>query len=118
MDCANTRLVHQQEKYSNTDAYLKAENLKKADAFKIRGAYCIIHGPDGAHKARGIVSRSAGSHARRVRTPRKNSARMRRLSCRKPPPKQILKKPAPMAQKMALESGSFCNAKAAGVEYG
>ncbi|HHB81697.1 MAG TPA: pyridoxal-phosphate dependent enzyme, partial [Aliiroseovarius sp.] len=42
---------------------LKAENLQRTGAFKIRGALSRMHGLSAAEKARGVVSYSSGNHA-------------------------------------------------------
>lgn len=45
---------------------LKAENLQRTGAFKIRGAYNRVCSLDAAERARGVVCASAGNHAQAV----------------------------------------------------
>jgi len=45
---------------------LKTENLQRAGAFKIRGAYNRIHGLSEEERGRGVVAASAGNHAQGV----------------------------------------------------
>jgi threonine dehydratase len=47
-------------------AYLKCENLQRAGAFKIRGAYTRMSRLSAAEKAAGVVAASAGNHAQGV----------------------------------------------------
>ena len=44
-------------------AFLKAENLQRAGAFKFRGAYNAVAGLDPATRARGVLGFSSGNHA-------------------------------------------------------
>ncbi len=48
------------------DVYLKAENLQRTGAFKIRGAYNRISTMTGAERAAGVVAASAGNHGQAV----------------------------------------------------
>ena len=45
---------------------LKAENLQRIGAFKIRGAYNKIASLSGADRARGVIAHSSGNHAQGV----------------------------------------------------
>jgi threonine dehydratase len=47
-------------------AYLKCENLQRAGAFKIRGAYTRMSRLSAQEKAAGVVAASAGNHAQGV----------------------------------------------------
>ena len=51
---------------SGNEVYLKAENLQRAGAFKIRGAYNKIHSLTAEERKRGIVAHSSGNHAQGV----------------------------------------------------
>ncbi|MEV6526965.1 threonine ammonia-lyase [Longispora sp. NPDC051575] len=46
--------------------WLKCENLQRAGAYKVRGAYVRIARLSGAERARGVVAASAGNHAQGV----------------------------------------------------
>ncbi len=48
------------------DIYLKAENLQRTGAFKIRGAYNKIASLTDEAKAKGLIASSAGNHAQGV----------------------------------------------------
>jgi threonine dehydratase len=49
-----------------TAVRLKCENLQKAGAFKIRGAYTMISRLSPAERARGVITYSSGNHAQAV----------------------------------------------------
>lgn len=51
---------------SGTEVWLKAENLQRAGAFKIRGAYNKIHSLSAEERRRGVVAHSSGNHAQGV----------------------------------------------------
>jgi threonine dehydratase len=51
---------------TGAEVFLKAENLQRAGAFKIRGAYNKIAGLDPGTRQRGVVSYSSGNHAQGV----------------------------------------------------
>ena len=51
---------------TDTDVYLKCENLQRAGSFKIRGAYLRISKLTSEERARGVVAASAGNHAQGV----------------------------------------------------
>ncbi len=48
------------------DVWLKCENLQRAGAFKLRGAYNRIRALSPAQKAKGVVAHSSGNHAQGV----------------------------------------------------
>ncbi len=50
----------------NNDVVLKREDLQPIFSFKIRGAYNRIAHLDGAERARGVITASAGNHAQGV----------------------------------------------------
>jgi threonine dehydratase len=54
------------DQQSGNAVYLKAENLQRAGAFKIRGAYNKIHSLSADERKRGIVAHSSGNHAQGV----------------------------------------------------
>ncbi|MGH2569204.1 MAG: threonine ammonia-lyase [Bacteroidota bacterium] len=51
---------------SGNAVHLKAENLQRAGAFKIRGAYNKIHSLSAEERRRGVVAHSSGNHAQGV----------------------------------------------------
>jgi len=51
---------------TNNQIYIKAENLQKTGAFKIRGAYNKLEQLSEAEKVAGVVTASAGNHAQGV----------------------------------------------------
>ncbi|HEX9829046.1 MAG TPA: threonine/serine dehydratase [Bacteroidota bacterium] len=51
---------------SGNEVFLKAENLQRAGAFKIRGAYNKIHSLSPEERRRGVVAHSSGNHAQGV----------------------------------------------------
>ena len=51
---------------SNTDVWLKCENLQKAGAFKFRGACNAVFSLSDAEAAKGIITHSSGTHAQAV----------------------------------------------------
>jgi threonine dehydratase len=51
---------------SGADAYLKAENLQRSGAYKIRGATYKLSRLSEAERARGVIAASAGNHAQGV----------------------------------------------------
>lgn len=51
---------------SGNEVFLKAENLQRAGAFKIRGAYNKIHSLSPDERRRGVVAHSSGNHAQGV----------------------------------------------------
>ncbi len=51
---------------SGNQVWLKAENLQRAGAFKIRGAYNKIHSLSTEERRRGVVAHSSGNHAQGV----------------------------------------------------
>lgn len=61
-----TDLVHAPKLNSESDIYLKPENLQITGSFKIRGAYYRISQLTDEEKARGVVACSAGNHAQGV----------------------------------------------------
>lgn len=50
----------------DADVRLKCENLQRAGAFKIRGAYTMISALDGSARRRGVITYSSGNHAQAV----------------------------------------------------
>ncbi|MBN2221614.1 MAG: threonine ammonia-lyase, partial [Vallitaleaceae bacterium] len=50
----------------HSQVYLKAENLQRTGAFKIRGAYYKIFNLSEEERARGLIASSAGNHAQGV----------------------------------------------------
>ncbi|MEQ8763624.1 MAG: threonine/serine dehydratase [Planctomycetota bacterium] len=48
------------------DVWLKCENLQRAGAFKLRGAYNRIRALSPAQKSKGVVAHSSGNHAQGV----------------------------------------------------
>ena len=50
----------------NGPVYYKCENVQRAGAYKMRGAYVRISRLSGAERARGVVAASAGNHAQGV----------------------------------------------------
>ena len=53
-------------KFTNSNVYLKLENLQNTGSFKIRGAYNKIFHLTDDEKKRGVVCASAGNHAQGV----------------------------------------------------
>ena len=51
---------------TGVDVYLKAENLQRTGAYKLRGAFNRISKLSADEKARGVVAASAGNHAQGV----------------------------------------------------
>ena len=51
---------------SERPVLLKAENLQRTGAFKIRGAYNTIAQLSGEERGRGVVTASAGNHGQAV----------------------------------------------------
>jgi len=51
---------------SRNRVFLKAENLQRIGAFKIRGAYNKIHSLSAEDRRRGVVAHSSGNHAQGV----------------------------------------------------
>lgn len=54
------------DRHSGNSVFLKAENLQRIGAFKIRGAYNKIATLTEAEKRRGVVAHSSGNHAQGV----------------------------------------------------
>ncbi|HLF19710.1 MAG TPA: threonine/serine dehydratase [Bacteroidota bacterium] len=54
------------DKHCRNRVYLKAENLQRIGAFKIRGAYNKIHSLSPEERQRGVVAHSSGNHAQGV----------------------------------------------------
>ncbi|MCI0707576.1 MAG: threonine/serine dehydratase [Ignavibacteriae bacterium] len=52
--------------HSGNEVFLKAENLQRAGAFKIRGAYNKIYSLSPEERCRGVVAHSSGNHAQGV----------------------------------------------------
>lgn len=52
--------------HTGHDVYLKAENLQRTGAYKLRGAYNRISKLTAEERARGVVAASAGNHAQGV----------------------------------------------------
>ncbi len=61
-----TDLVHAPKLNTESDIYLKPENLQITGSFKIRGAYYKISQLSDEEKAKGVVACSAGNHAQGV----------------------------------------------------
>jgi threonine dehydratase len=57
---------HTFDEHSGNEVFLKAENLQRAGAFKIRGAYNKIHSLSPDERRRGVVAHSSGNHAQGV----------------------------------------------------
>ena len=51
---------------SDTDIYLKTENLQRTGSFKLRGAYYKISQLSDEAKSHGVIACSAGNHAQGV----------------------------------------------------
>ena len=51
-----------QQRTDALEVRLKCENLQRAGAFKLRGAYTMIAGMDPAERARGVITYSSGNH--------------------------------------------------------
>ncbi|GHD09561.1 threonine ammonia-lyase [Zhihengliuella salsuginis] len=51
---------------SDSEVFLKCENLQRAGSFKVRGAYVRMARLSDEEKARGVVAASAGNHAQGV----------------------------------------------------
>ena len=51
---------------TGAEVRLKCENLQRAGAFKIRGAYTLIARLPGAERQRGVIAYSSGNHAQGV----------------------------------------------------
>lgn len=54
------------DKHCGNRVFLKAENLQRIGAFKIRGAYNKIHSLSSDERKRGVVAHSSGNHAQGV----------------------------------------------------
>jgi threonine dehydratase len=52
--------------HAGSDVFLKAENLQRIGAFKIRGAYNKIYSLTAEDRRRGVVAHSSGNHAQGV----------------------------------------------------
>jgi len=52
--------------HAGNDVFLKAENLQRIGAFKIRGAYNKIYSLAAEERRRGVVAHSSGNHAQGV----------------------------------------------------
>ena len=52
--------------HAGNDVFLKAENLQRIGAFKIRGAYNKIYSLTAEERRRGVVAHSSGNHAQGV----------------------------------------------------
>jgi threonine dehydratase len=52
--------------HAGSDVFLKAENLQRIGAFKIRGAYNKIYSLTAEERRRGVVAHSSGNHAQGV----------------------------------------------------
>ncbi len=61
-----TDLIHAPKIASNSDVYLKTENLQITGSFKVRGAYYKISQLSEEEKAKGVIACSAGNHAQGV----------------------------------------------------
>ena len=61
-----TDLIHAPDINSESEIYLKTENLQTTGSFKIRGAYYKISQLTDEEKANGVVACSAGNHAQGV----------------------------------------------------
>ncbi len=57
---------HTLDEHCGNMVVLKAENLQRIGAFKIRGAYNKIAGLSASERARGVVAHSSGNHAQGV----------------------------------------------------
>ncbi len=51
---------------TNSDVFLKLENLQETGSFKVRGAYNRLNAMTSEEKERGVVAASAGNHAQGV----------------------------------------------------
>jgi threonine dehydratase len=61
--------IHRSETFSRLagrEVFMKAENLQRTGAFKVRGAYNRIACLDAAARAAGVVAASAGNHGQAV----------------------------------------------------
>ncbi len=54
------------DQHAGGDVFLKAENLQRIGAFKIRGAYNKIYSLTAEDRRRGVVAHSSGNHAQGV----------------------------------------------------
>lgn len=61
-----TDLIRAPKLFSNSDVYLKTENLQNTGSFKLRGAYFKMARLSAEEKKRGVVACSAGNHAQGV----------------------------------------------------
>lgn len=61
-----TDLIHAPKINSESDIYLKTENLQITGSFKVRGAYYKISQLSDDEKAKGVIACSAGNHAQGV----------------------------------------------------
>lgn len=67
---------------SGGKVYLKPENMQHTGAYKLRGAYYKISTLSEEARQKGLITASAGNHARELPTPLKNTDARQRLSCR------------------------------------
>jgi threonine dehydratase len=51
---------------SNSDVFLKLENLQETGSFKVRGAYTRLSAMTAEERGRGVIAASAGNHAQGV----------------------------------------------------
>ena len=61
-----TDLIHAPLVNSDSEIYLKTENLQITGSFKVRGAYYMMSQLTEEEKARGVIACSAGNHAQGV----------------------------------------------------
>ncbi len=61
-----TDLIHAPKINSESEIYLKTENLQITGSFKVRGAYYKISQLSDEEKAKGVIACSAGNHAQGV----------------------------------------------------
>ena len=61
-----TDLIHAPKINSESDIYLKTENLQITGSFKVRGAYYKISQLSDEEKSKGVIACSAGNHAQGV----------------------------------------------------
>jgi threonine dehydratase len=57
---------HQLSEHARNEVVLKAENLQRIGAFKIRGAYNKIYSLTAEERKRGVIAHSSGNHAQGV----------------------------------------------------
>ena len=61
-----TGVIHAPKLNTESNIYLKTENLQVTGSFKVRGAYYKISQLTDEEKARGVIACSAGNHAQGV----------------------------------------------------